>query len=85
MRTWRESLRRSASIGDSAALGATLGNLGARFDLNGDLDSATYYLERARVIATRMGDHRTLGNALGTLASAREDRGPAIGGQRATG
>lgn len=71
---WRTSLRLARSIGDSAGLAATSGNLGAAFQSEGDLDSAAIYLTRARDIAQGMGDWRTLGNALGSLGSLERSR-----------
>ncbi|HTI06011.1 MAG TPA: CHAT domain-containing tetratricopeptide repeat protein [Gemmatimonadales bacterium] len=75
MRAWRESLRRCETIGDSAGMGAALGNIGAGFYQSGELDSAASYFERARLVATRVGDVRTQGNATGALASVTADRG----------
>ena len=72
---WRESLRRCATIGDSAGIAAGLGNIGAGFYQSNELDSADRYLKRARAIAQRMGDHRTEGNAIGNLAAVQADRG----------
>ena len=75
LRDWRESLRRCGALGDSAGMGAALGNIGAAFNGSGELDSAAVYFERARAIAERIGDHRTDGNAVGALASVHADRG----------
>jgi len=75
LRLWRESLRRCVGLGDSAGVGAALGNIGAGFYRSGDFDSAAVYLERARATAARVGDHRTEGNAAGVLASLHADRG----------
>ena len=75
MLDWRESLRRCELLGDSAGVGAALGNIGAGFYQAGDLDSAAAYFARARVLAERVGDHRTEGNAVGALASVQADRG----------
>jgi len=75
MRLWRESLRRCVGLGDSAGMGAALGNIGAGFYRSGDLDSAAVYFDRARAMAERVGDHRTEGNAVGVLASLHADRG----------
>ena len=72
---WRESYRRCAQIGDSAGMGAALGNIGAGFYQSHELDSANHYLTRAREIAKPIGDWRTVGNAVGTLAEIQADRG----------
>jgi CHAT domain-containing protein len=75
LRDWRESLRRCELLRDSAGMGAALGNIGAGFYQSGDLDSAAAYFARASVLAERVGDHRTEGNAVGALASVEADRG----------
>ncbi len=75
LRDWRESLRRCEALQDSAGIGAALGNIGAGFYQSGDLDSAAVYFERARIVAGRVGDRRTEGNAVGALASVEADRG----------
>lgn len=72
---WKASLQKAGSIADSAGLAATSGNLGAAFVIEGELDSAAVYLGRARRIAERMEDWRTLGNALGSLGSLEKSRG----------
>ena len=73
---WRRSARAAASIADTAALAAVLGNIAAGFHRNEELDSARVYLERSRDLARRVGDVRVEANAIGTLAtlSARENR-----------
>jgi len=75
LQLWRESLRRCVGLGDSAGMSAALGNIGAGLYRSGDLDSAAVYLDRARTMAEEVGDHRTEGNAVGTLASLHADRG----------
>jgi CHAT domain-containing protein/Tfp pilus assembly protein PilF len=75
MRDWRASQRACELLRDSAGIGAAFGNIGAGFYQSGDLDSAEMYLERSRMLAGRIGDHRTEGNAIGTLASVSADRG----------
>jgi CHAT domain-containing protein/tetratricopeptide (TPR) repeat protein len=74
LRLWRESLHRCTALSDSAGIGAALGNIGAGFYRSGDFDSAAVYLDRARTMAERVGDHRTEGNAVGVLASLHADR-----------
>jgi CHAT domain-containing protein len=75
LRLWRESVRRAASIGDTASAAAGLGNVGRAFYDATQLDSAAAYWQRSADLAERVGDARTAGNALGNLASVRKDRG----------
>jgi tetratricopeptide (TPR) repeat protein len=66
---WRQALRRSAAVADTAGVAAALGNIGAGFYQAGRLDSAGHYLGRARALAEVIGDRRTAVNALGALGS----------------
>ena len=75
MRAWRESLRRFQALNDTAGIAAAIGNVGAGFYIAEQYDSAEIYLGRARDLAERVGDYRTAGNAVGTLANVRKDRG----------
>ncbi len=75
MRAWRESLRRFEALADTAGVAAALGNIGAGFYLAQEHDSAEVYLVQSRDLAERIGDHRTAGNAVGTLGSVSKDRG----------
>ena len=75
MRDWRASQRACARLRDSSGVAAALGNIGAGYYQSGDLDSAATYFERSRIIAGRIGDHRTEGNSIGALASVTMDRG----------
>jgi CHAT domain-containing protein len=75
LRLWRESTRRAAGIGDTAAMAAGWGNIGSGFYGEHELDSAEAYWMRSRDAAVRIGDFRTAGNAVGNLASVRRDRG----------
>src|SRR4029078_11389470 len=75
MALWRESLRRAIILNDPAAIAPSLVALGAGFYRTEKYDSATSYLERGRVLASRIGDFRTTGNALGILASVSKDQG----------
>ena len=72
---WREGLRRSTTIADSAGMAASIGNIGAGYYRAEELDSAERYLTRARTIADAIGDRRTALNALGTLGGVARDRG----------
>ena len=74
IQVWRESLRLARSTGDSTGEAAALGNLGVGFYRDGALDSAERYLARSRLLGERTRDYRTLGNAVGTLASIAKDR-----------
>ncbi|HTR21899.1 MAG TPA: CHAT domain-containing protein [Gemmatimonadales bacterium] len=75
LRDWRESFAICQALGDSAGMGAALGNIGAGYYRSEELDSATEYFGRARAIAAAVGDHRTEGNAIGALAGIQADRG----------
>src|SRR3989441_5757517 len=72
---WREGLARYQHLADSAGTAATFGNIGAGFYEANTPDSAEDYLQRSRQLAERIGDYRTLGNAIGTLGAIRMDRG----------
>lgn len=72
---WREALRRSTAIGDTAGMAAALGNVGAGMYRLSELDSAESILDRARDLAESVGDRRTAVNALNTLGSVAKDRG----------
>jgi tetratricopeptide (TPR) repeat protein len=75
IRLWREALRRSTAIADTAGIAAALGNVGAGMYRLSELDSAESFLERARELAESVGDRRTAVNALNTLGSVAKDRG----------
>jgi CHAT domain-containing protein len=75
VKLWREALRRSTAIADTAGMAGALGNIGAGFYRASLLDSAESYLHRARQLAEALGDRRTALNALGTLGSVAKDRG----------
>src|SRR5947208_4994999 len=72
---WRRALTRATANGDSAGMAALLGNIGAGLLQDGQLDSATVYLERARGLAAAIGDLRVEANAVGALGGVQEDRG----------
>ena len=75
MRLWRESLREAELTADSAGVAAALGNIGAGFYRAEQHDSAQIYLRHSRHLAEAIGDHRTAGNAVGTLAGISKDLG----------
>jgi CHAT domain-containing protein len=79
MRLWRESLRSALESSDTAGAAAVLGNLGRGFYDQGSLDSAEVAFARSRDLAERIGDWRTMGNAIGNLASVHKDRGDLAG------
>ncbi len=72
---WQRALTRATSNGDSAGMAALMGNIGAGLLEDGQLDSASGYLERARTVAAAIGDLRVEANAVGALAGVQEDRG----------
>jgi len=72
---WRRALSRATANGDSAGMAALFGNIGAGLLEDGQLDSATAYLEWARGLAAAIGDLRVEANAVGALAGTREERG----------
>jgi CHAT domain-containing protein/tetratricopeptide (TPR) repeat protein len=74
LRIWRRALARTTAIGDSAGRAAVLGNIGAAFLAEGQLDSARLSLERARRLAVAVGDRRVEANAVGMLAGVSEER-----------
>ena len=71
---WRRALLRAVAIADSGGAAATSGNIGAALSRLGQLDSATFYLERARRLAASIGDTRVEANALAELAGVSEAR-----------
>jgi hypothetical protein len=73
---WRRALARAGSIGDSAGVGAVLGNIGAGLLAEGELDSAATYLDRSLTLANRIGDIRVAANALVSLAGLRAAPAP---------
>src|SRR5256886_7206413 len=72
---WQRAFTRAKTNGDSAGMAALLGNIGAGLLEDGQVDSASAYLERARALAAAIGDLRVEANAVGALAGAREERG----------
>src|SRR5688572_13527306 len=75
LRLWREALRRSTAINDTAGIAAALGNIGAGMYRLSELDSAEILLEHARTLAESLGDRRTALNAVNALGSVAKDRG----------
>jgi len=72
---WQRALTRATASADSAGIAALLGNIGAGLLEDGQLDSASGYLERARALAAAIGDLRVEENAVGALAGVLEERG----------
>jgi CHAT domain-containing protein len=72
---WQRALTRATTNDDSAGIAALLGNIGAGLLEDGQLDSASGYLERARGLAAAIGDLRVEANAVGALAGVQEERG----------
>jgi CHAT domain-containing protein/Tfp pilus assembly protein PilF len=75
MHVWRRSLRHAVAAHDTVMRATLLNAIGAGFYSTGELDSATVYLKVAYDLAVRAEDYRTMGNALGNLASVSKDRG----------
>ena len=75
MSLWRESMRAAQRAGDQWAMIPIRVSIGGGFYRLGDLDSATLYLKRAETDGTRIGDRRSVANAIGILASVAKDRG----------
>jgi tetratricopeptide (TPR) repeat protein len=68
---WLEAGARAARrLGDKAAEGADLGNLGLAYDDLGEPRQAVEYYHQALAIAREIGDRRSEGNALGNLGGA---------------
>ena len=72
---WRRALVASEAIADTAGMAAALGNIGAGLSVDGPLDSADIYLERARLLAAAVGHLQVEANAVGLLGDVRAARG----------
>src|SRR4029079_305435 len=79
IRIWRRALARATSIRDTVGGAATSGNIGAALARLNQFDSASAYLDRARRLATRVGDFQVQANAIAELAGIREARGDISG------
>jgi CHAT domain-containing protein/Tfp pilus assembly protein PilF len=75
LEVWRGSLRHAVAAHDTVMRATLLNAMGAGFYSTGELDSASVYLEAAYHLAVRAEDYRTMGNALGNMASVSKDRG----------
>jgi CHAT domain-containing protein/tetratricopeptide (TPR) repeat protein len=75
MQVWRTSLRHAVAAHDTVMRATLLRAIGAGLYSTGELDSATVYLKAAYDLAVRAEDYRTMGDALGNLASVSMDRG----------
>jgi CHAT domain-containing protein/tetratricopeptide (TPR) repeat protein len=64
---WRRALVGAMAISDTAGMAAVMGNIGAALSVEGPLDSAAAYLERARALAVAVGHRQVEANALGLL------------------
>jgi CHAT domain-containing protein/tetratricopeptide (TPR) repeat protein len=72
---WRRALSAAARVADTAGMAAVLGNIGAGHSAEGNWDSATVNLERARVLAVAVGHLQVEANAVGVLADLSHERG----------
>jgi CHAT domain-containing protein len=75
MPLWRAALGHARLSRSPATIAAALVSLGAGHYRAGRMDSAVSYLESAKIAAERVGDKRTLANAIGVLASIAKDSG----------
>jgi CHAT domain-containing protein len=72
---WARSVMVAEAVGDSAGVAAGWGNMGSGWLALSETDSAKVYLDSSRRLAGRIGDHRTAGNALGSLANVAKAEG----------
>jgi CHAT domain-containing protein len=72
---WRKALDHARKANEKSAIAPALIAIGAGFYRTGQFDSAMWYLNRGKAVAADIGDFRTLGNAVGILASVSKDRG----------
>jgi CHAT domain-containing protein/Tfp pilus assembly protein PilF len=79
---WRRSVVEADAVGDSAGVAAGWGNLGSGWLAASNTDSARLYLDRSRKLALAIGDYRTTGNALASLADVAKSRGHLDDAQR---
>ena len=75
VKAWKASHALGVAIADTAVMASALGNIGAGFYRESELDSAARYFAEARRLAAIAGDRRVELNALGGLASVSKDRG----------
>ncbi|MGD8867847.1 MAG: CHAT domain-containing protein [Gemmatimonadales bacterium] len=75
MRLWQASLTQYQALADPAGQATALGNLGAGYYVQGELERALRYYTRSFELAEAAGDRRTQGNALGNIASVYKDQG----------
>src|SRR5438128_2586029 len=75
IRIWWRALGRITPIDDTAGVAGLLGNIGAGLLAESRVDTAVTYLDRARLLASSVGDTRGEANAAGALAGVSEDRG----------
>lgn len=78
MRFWQASLSQYQVLADPVGQAAALGNLGAGYYVQGELEHALRYYTRSLELAEAAGDRRTQGNALGNIASVYKDQGDLV-------
>jgi len=72
---WHASRSAAEASGDPYVIAPAFLSVGAGFYRMDKFDSASVYLHRAESAGRRVGDNRTVGNAIGILASVRKDEG----------
>jgi CHAT domain-containing protein/tetratricopeptide (TPR) repeat protein len=79
---WRRALARATPVPDSTGVAALLSNIGSALVALGRRDSAEVYLDRARLLASAIGDLRAEATAIGALGGLHDDRGDLEGARQ---
>lgn len=72
---WRNAYGRARALGDTALMGAILGNIGVGLWRSDQPDSADAYLRRAVELSGAVGDRRVEANAATALGAVADSRG----------